>query len=105
MEPAIAYRITIAHRGLAFDALPDETLLQAARRAGITLPWGCGVGACRTCAARLLSGHIRMPPGTALTAEHLAAHLVLPCVAKAGSDLEIEVGDHVGLLTPLPWTD
>lgn len=86
-------------------ASADEPLLQAARRAGIPLPWGCGVGACRTCAARVHEGHVRMPPGTALTDAHLQQHLILPCVARAGSNLVIEVGRHVGLLDPLPWTD
>jgi ferredoxin len=101
----VAYIVTLVDRGERFEVEPGETLLAAARRAGVRLPWGCGVGACRTCAARLISGRARMPPDTALTSAHLADHLVLPCVAQAASDLEIRVGTKIGLLTPLPWTD
>jgi len=101
----MAHRITLLPSGKVIPCPDGHTVLQAARATGETLPWGCGVGACRTCAARVHAGRISMPPGTALTDDHLRAHIVLPCVAVPRSDVTLEVGGRVGLLTPLPWTD
>jgi ring-1,2-phenylacetyl-CoA epoxidase subunit PaaE len=36
----------------------DETILEAGLRAGIDLPWACGVGVCGTCSARLIEGSV-----------------------------------------------
>jgi len=101
----MSYRVTVHPGPRSFTVGEGQTILDGATAAGLDLPWGCGVGACRTCCARLRSGHVSMPPGTALDRTHLEARLVLPCVAVPRSDLELDVGDRVGLLTPLPWTD
>lgn len=98
-------RVTVLPHAVAFESHPGETLLRAAIRHGVALPRGCRVGACLTCAARLVDGHVSMPPGTAMTEAQLADDLFLPCVAVARTDLVIEVGDGVGLLPPLPWTE
>ena len=101
----MAHHITLRGRHARFLAADGEPLLEAAERAGVVLPHGCRVGACLTCAARLISGHVAMPPGTALTPQNLHDDIVLPCVAVARTDVELQVGTHVGLLPPLPWTD
>jgi len=44
----MSFTITIEPDGRQFVARPDETLLQAARRAGLTLPHECGWGSCGT---------------------------------------------------------
>lgn len=89
--------------GPSFAATTGETLLDAARRAGIPMRAGCRVGACRTCCAQLVEGAIRMPPGTALTAADLDEELILPCVAVATTDVVLD--DRQRWRTPLPWTD
>jgi ferredoxin len=99
------HHIHLVGRDQHFDAHEGETLLMAATRAGVPLPNGCRVGACLTCAARLHEGHVALPPGSALTPAHLQQNLVLLCIAEARSDLQLEVGERVGLLPPLPWTD
>ncbi|WP_435348798.1 2Fe-2S iron-sulfur cluster-binding protein [Haloarchaeobius sp. HRN-SO-5] len=83
----------------------DETVLEAAERAGLSLPFGCRTGVCGTCTGRLLAGavvHEREP--RALKARHLADGYVLPCVAVATEDCSVEVGTDVqrDLLTN-PW--
>jgi CDP-4-dehydro-6-deoxyglucose reductase len=42
----LPYQVTLKSSGKQFDASPDETILQAALRQGITLPYGCKNGAC-----------------------------------------------------------
>ncbi len=96
--------VTVEARG-SFPSLAGETLLQAASRGGVLLPSGCQHGACRTCAVRVVSGHVSQRSGTSLSSELLARRYVLACTATAKSDctLRVETGaDRVGVL---PWTE
>ena len=62
-------------------ASADGSLLNAARRAGLDLPFSCTSGVCGTCRARLLSGQVRMDRNYALEPADLAAGFVLTCQA------------------------
>src|SRR5574343_511096 len=42
----MSYQVTVQPRGKQFSAEVDETLLDAALRQGLTLPYGCKDGAC-----------------------------------------------------------
>lgn len=106
----LKYQVQLRNRdGVTFDVEPGESILDAARRAGQPMIAGCRTGACLTCAARLVHGRVHMPEGTALTAEMVRAHVVLPCVATVSSDVSLVVGRpgkpllHRRLLRP--WTD
>lgn len=82
-----------------------ESVLDAAEREGIGLPFGCRTGACATCTGRLLSGeieHEREP--RALKSDSLADGYVLLCIARPQTDCRIEVGTavHADLVTN-PW--
>jgi CDP-4-dehydro-6-deoxyglucose reductase len=50
------FRIIISPAGLRFSAATDQTLLNAADRAGIAVPAACRNGVCELCEARLVSG-------------------------------------------------
>jgi ferredoxin len=74
--------------GAVFPVPAGGSLLQAAERAGIALPSSCRNGTCRTCMCRLLSGTVRYHiewPG--LLAEEKAEGWILPCIARAQSDV------------------
>jgi NAD(P)H-flavin reductase/ferredoxin len=69
-----------------------ETLLDAALREGIALPFDCRNGGCGECKATLRSGHVEFgahQPGV-LSAAERAAGKILPCVCAALDDVEIE---------------
>lgn len=87
------------------DVHPDETVLAAAGRAGVTLPFGCRTGACATCVGRLHEGeveHRRRP--RALKERHLDDGYVLLCVARPRTDCRVEVGADVQSdLVENPW--
>lgn len=102
MAPKI-WRVTLEGRDITFDAPEGTTLLDAARAAGVSLPFGCRYGSCLNCAARLVAGHVAMPPGTALGPEELGNNVFLPCVAEARSDCRIEAGGSMGILPVGPW--
>ena len=87
------FRVTVQPGGETFEAAADQTLLLAGLASGISLPWSCRTGTCRTCIARLLSGCIehRIPwPGLSL--EEKAEDCILPCVAEPRSDVTITCG-------------
>ena len=98
----------------------DETVLEAADRADIALPFGCRTGACGTCAGRLLEAEAaestdagavdveaavayRRPP-RALKDRHRRAGYVLLCIASPLTDCRIAVGASVHTeLVDNPW--
>ncbi len=76
----------------SFEVARDETILAAAIRQGIGLPYGCRDGACASCKSRLLEG--RVVHGAhqlrALSSEEEDAGLILTCCATAQTDCRIE---------------
>lgn len=59
----------------------NETLLQAARRAGLTPPFSCEAGNCATCMAKLTEGKATMRVNDALLDDEVAEGYVLTCQA------------------------
>ncbi|GAB4213431.1 MAG: hypothetical protein Fur007_07580 [Rhodoferax sp.] len=72
----------------AFDAWPDQTLLQSLEQGGMDWPSSCRNGTCRTCLSQLEGGRVRYDvewPG--LSADEKEQGCVLPCVAYPESDV------------------
>jgi CDP-4-dehydro-6-deoxyglucose reductase len=86
-------RIIIKPSDHAFDCEPDETVLQAAMRADLMIPYGCRNGACGTCKGRILAGTVDYGPHApaTLTAQEKAQGLALFCCARPKEDITIEV--------------
>lgn len=87
------FQITIKPSEHSFACDDGETVLSAAMRADLMIPYSCRNGACGTCKGRLLDGEIDYgahQPGTLTDAEK-AQGLALFCVAKPKSSLVIEV--------------
>ena len=86
------YEVTTAPARHAVTVKKDETILEAALRHEVNLPYVCRDGACGTCKCRILKGTVDY--GTyqkeALTDAEKAEGMVLLCCAKPLSDLEIE---------------
>ena len=92
-------KVTIKNSGHTFEVRPSQTVLQAAIDAGINLPYGCRNGACGSCKAKLISGHIMHNDyqSNAMSDAELAAGNTLLCCAMALDDLEIECREVGGL--------
>ena len=86
------FTVTLKSSGRQFSVAPDETVLEAAQRAGVALPYSCRSGVCGSCKATLLQGQCKYPrnPPLALDAGDLAEHAVLLCQAVPTSDLLLE---------------
>ncbi len=88
----MSHRITVRPSGRQFAAETDETILDAALRQGVALPYGCRDGSCGSCKGKVLAGsvdHGKAQPH-ALKDEDRAAGMALFCCARARSDLTLE---------------
>lgn len=92
-------------RGRKFAATNEEPLLDAAIRAGITIPYSCRTGRCSTCKCKVKWGKtIALYDEIGLTASERANGWILGCVRKALSDVELEVEDLGAISLPLAKT-
>lgn len=89
------YTIRVEPSGHRFEATPDESLLAAAQRHGLILPYGCRNGACGTCKGRVVSGRVAYPgeaPEGIEPAESEDGYALF-CQARACGDLTLEVSE------------
>jgi len=64
----------------------DDSVLEAAERQGIELPYSCRGGMCCTCRCRVAQGSVEMAVNYSLEPWELAAGFVLACQARPTSD-------------------
>lgn len=76
------------------DVAEDETILAAARSAGIWLHADCQQGWCTTCAARLIDGDVAHPNARRYYDEDREAGYVLCCTAKPRADSTLLVDQY-----------
>ena len=89
--PSVTHSVVLKSSGKRFDVAAGETVLEAAQRAHLALPYSCLAGVCGSCKAALLEGEVSYPrnPPSALNASEQAHHQVLLCQAVPTSDLVI----------------
>ncbi|MEO6915081.1 MAG: 2Fe-2S iron-sulfur cluster binding domain-containing protein [Chitinophagaceae bacterium] len=67
-----------------------QSILDAALKQGIALPYSCRGGRCSTCAIKCISGQMSMSINEVLTHKDLQQGWVLTCVGYPASDLVLE---------------
>jgi ring-1,2-phenylacetyl-CoA epoxidase subunit PaaE len=72
-----------------------ESILDAALRAGMDLPFACKGGMCSTCRAKLVEGDARMEVNYSLEPWELNAGFILTCQARPVSDKVVVDYDHI----------
>jgi CDP-4-dehydro-6-deoxyglucose reductase len=90
--------VKVKPSGREFSVDGNDSLLEAALRAGIALDYGCSGGSCGKCKARILAGQAQRTRHSdyALTAAEKAAGVVLMCCHTAATDLVIEAREAHG---------
>ena len=89
----MSHTVTLANRdGATFAVNGRRALLEQLRDQGVDLPYGCEYGGCITCAARLTAGTVDQRRQVALNNRQIANGYVILCVARATSDITLEIG-------------
>lgn len=88
----MSFEVKVLPSGHRFDVGQGETVLSAAIRQGIGLPYGCQDGACGSCKCRWIAGEFELGLHQlkALSETERAAGFVLACRTTPTSDLVIE---------------
>jgi CDP-4-dehydro-6-deoxyglucose reductase, E3 len=94
----LSYQVTLKSSGKQFIVGPEETILEAALRQGVTLPYGCKNGACGSCKGKILDGKVGhgQHSQSALSTADETAGATLFCCAHPQSDLLIDAREVQG---------
>ncbi len=87
----MSFTIKIEPSGHEFNTNAGESLLEAAERQGIALPYGCRNGLCGSCAGELISGSVDYPSGIQESMDGQPEEHCLPCQANAASDIVLRI--------------
>jgi NAD(P)H-flavin reductase/ferredoxin len=83
------HRIAIAGSDIAFECAGGESVLDAAARAGIELPYSCRKGVCGNCAGSVVQGEVAPTGHGAIVNETCLPGQVLFCMCAPRGDIEI----------------
>ena len=87
------HRVILSNRdGAIYTVNGRRPLLEQLRDQGVDLPYGCEYGGCITCAAKLVKGDIDQRRQVALNNRQIENGYVILCVARATSDITLEIG-------------
>lgn len=86
------HQVTVRSSGHQFFVESGESVLDAALRQGIALPYGCRGGSCGACMGAVLGGEFHYPDGlpAGISEADAESGKALFCQAQCGSDLIIE---------------
>lgn len=87
------FKVRNINSDAVFTVNEGESVLNAALRQGVMLPYSCKNGTCGSCKGRLETGEVHYPfhPPLALNREEIADGFALLCQAEPVTDLEIRV--------------
>ncbi len=112
----MTYEVTVEPTGDIIEVEEGQTILDAALRQGVWLPFACGHGTCGTCKCTVTEGDVDLGNASpfALMESEREEGVVLACCAMPESDLTIEadvdvdpdfegfpVRDYVGTVTEI----
>lgn len=92
IEWRVSYRLTIEPLGETVEVEAGQSMLDAALRAGIWLPYACNHGLCGTCKVEVVEGEVEHNHASAFALMDLEReeHKTLACCATLVSDVTIE---------------
>jgi CDP-4-dehydro-6-deoxyglucose reductase len=87
----MTHQVQLVPSGHRLEVGDGETVLAAALRQHVGLPYGCRNGQCGSCAARLLAGTVVYPQGEPPALQDQPPGTCLTCKAVPTSDLDLQV--------------
>src|SRR6266702_4308533 len=86
-----SFSIRLARSGKTFTMSGTETVLAAARKAGVAVPSSCGQGLCGTCKTSVLQGDVDMRHSGGIRQREIDKGLRLLCCSSPQSDLVLDL--------------
>jgi CDP-4-dehydro-6-deoxyglucose reductase len=95
----MSHRVTLQPSGRSFEVPEGRTILHTGLEAGLSMPYSCKTGVCKTCRGTILDGRVDygMVHPTYLSEEDKARGYALLCQAMPLTDVTIEVRELDGL--------
>jgi glycine betaine catabolism B len=84
------FSVAFTKSGQTIICAPDQFILDAAKAAGMRLPFSCAQGMCGTCKTKKLSGEVVMTHQGGIRKREIDAGMILPCCSKPLSDVVLE---------------
>jgi ferredoxin len=78
--------IVLDRKTVSVRRVANETLLESARRAGLSPPFSCEAGNCGTCMGKLVEGKATMRVNDALEEDEVDDGYILTCQAVPDTD-------------------
>ena len=90
-----AHKIVVSQEGVttSFMTIPGKTILEAAQKANVEVPFSCAMGGCGSCKAQLVNGEIIIADPHCLDSAELADGEFLACRSLALTDLKFEINE------------
>ncbi len=85
-----SFKIEFTKSGQTILCGPDQFILDAAKAAGMRLPFSCAKGMCGTCKSKKISGDVVMSHQGGIRQREIDQGLILPCCSKPLSDVVLE---------------
>lgn len=100
-----AVHVTVDGTGQRFEQTDDDTLLRAALRAGVGIPYECNAGGCGSCRIQVGEGDVEdlWPDAPGRSDRDRRSGRLLACQTRATSDAVIRVrtsAEYVGAVAP-----
>lgn len=84
-----AATITLDGKTVTVPVNDGDTILETARRAGLTPPYSCEAGNCGTCIATVTEGNVKMRVNEVLDDSEIDEGLVLTCQGVPETDVTL----------------
>lgn len=85
------YTVRLARSGREFTMDGTQTVLVAARKAGVPLPSSCSQGICGTCKTKVLEGSVDMKHNGGIRPREIEKGMRLMCCSRPTSDLVLDL--------------
>lgn len=75
-------QVSFALSGVETRCAQTDTILVAAKSAGLAIPSGCSMGICGTCKVRKINGEVHMVHNGGITDDDIASGFILACCSR-----------------------
>lgn len=86
-----AAELVFSESGVSAACSETDTVLAAAKAAGLNIPSGCNFGVCGTCKIRKLSGEVHMVHNGGISEDDIGAGYILACCSSPIGRVEVAV--------------